>query len=271
MMFRRIGSAAEQHHDDRRRQRRGDRRALAQQRRQQRDEAQRHGEIERPRRRDRVAGEVAGECWSAASRPQSTTPPPRKCDAAGRLSSPASKRRIAAANAWSVSRKASSRCQRTGSERHLRRHRGAVHREPQPDDEAGQDDRRRPAHRRRRAAWRGSARRPRTRSPTARASPAVDAPTPAARDAADEPERESAPNAAGSIPANPSRKSAGEKTRPRVTAPGARSATARARRSQLGAEDLVAGVAEPGDDVAVLVQVAVDRRGEHVHVRDAPS
>ena len=116
MTFRRIGSAASATTATAARQRRGDRRALAQQRRQQRDEAQRHREVERPRRRDRVAGEIAGGVGQLPAAPEhdAAAEEVRRRRAACRRRPRSA--RIAAANAWSVSRNASSRCQRTGSE-----------------------------------------------------------------------------------------------------------------------------------------------------------
>ena len=80
--------------------------------------------------------------WTPATCVHSSTPVPRKYDAPLRVSPESRKRRIAAANAWSVSRNASALRHAAGQRLQVRRHRRAVHHEAQADDEAGEHDHR---------------------------------------------------------------------------------------------------------------------------------
>ncbi len=70
----------------------------------------------------------------------SETPAPRKCRPPLRGSSLALKRRIAAANAWSVSRNASAFCQRGGNGLRYGAIAALYMRKRRPSDEAGQHD-----------------------------------------------------------------------------------------------------------------------------------
>ena len=144
--------------------------------------------------------------WSPARRSTAQRPPPRKYRRGACGSSPcASNLRIAAANAWSVSRNASAPRQRGGSGLQVRRHRRAVHQEAQAQHERGQhDDRDRRAGRQhlRSEDLRGAGEDDRAHADRAsQSAPAAAAPTPHTRP------NGISPMQTGSISTNPARKS----------------------------------------------------------------
>ena len=117
-----------------------DRRIRAEVRRDERNEAQRHGELERPRRGNRGCRRNSRRGSSVCHDDQSANPPPRKNRPPARGSPPASKRRTDAANAWSVSRNARPCLPARRQRAQVGRHRGAVDQKAQSRHEACQHD-----------------------------------------------------------------------------------------------------------------------------------